>query len=444
MRTKHPLSDGWSRREFLQATAAGLAGSAAYFGRVARVAAESSQPRACILLWMPGGPSQIDTFDPKPGHANGGPFGAIETRSAGVRICEHLPLLAQQSDRLAILRSMTSKEGDHERAMQFVRTGYPASGPIAYPSLGPLIASQSEETAGDLPPCVTIGANTFFSPGAFQSGYLGPRYSPLQIAPNAFGQNVSQVLRIQNGAPPPEIDTIRQQQRLDMLATVENEFREGRKSPIIESRQLAYAKAVRMMDPTARAAFDVSEEPAALREAYGDTLFGQGCLLARRLVQRGVRFVEVTLNDVRRRSFLGWDTHEDNFAAVRDLCGVLDAGWSALMNDLADHGLLETTTIVWMGEFGRTPRINERNGRDHFPDAWSAVLAGGGIRGGQVIGATDKAGAEIVDRPVTIPDLVSTLLLSLGIDPENQVMSNVGRPIPLADSEAKPIEECLS
>ena len=202
------------------------------------------------------------------------------------------------------------------------------------------------------------------------------------------------------------------------------------------SHQAAYGGAVRLMKPTAARAFHLDEEPDRLRDAYGRSRFGQGCLLARRLVERGVPFVEVALG--------GWDTHAQNFDAVRRLNGVLDPAWSTLMLDLEQRGLLDSTLIVWMGEFGRTPQINAQGGRDHFPSAWTTVLAGGGIKGGQVLGRTSADGTTIEDRPVRVPDFMATICKALGVDPSKQNESNVGRPIRIADAGARPIEEVLA
>ena len=197
------------------------------------------------------------------------------------------------------------------------------------------------------------------------------------------------------------------------------------------------------MQSDASRAFDLDQEPASRRETYGRTPFGEGCLLARRLIEQGVPFVEVSLNGAAGNEPLAWDTHQNNFPSVRRLCQVLDAGWSSLLEDLRDRGLLDSTLVVWMGEFGRTPRINPRNGRDHYPAAWSTVLCGGGIRGGQVIGATTDDGLQIRERPVRVPDLMATICLALGVDPMAQNMSNVGRPIRLADPDAEPVREVI-
>jgi uncharacterized protein (DUF1501 family) len=193
---------------------------------------------------------------------------------------------------------------------------------------------------------------------------------------------------------------------------------------------------VRLGRASAAQAFDLAGEKTALRDKYGQSQFGQGCLLARRLVERGVPFVEVTLS--------GWDTHDNNFEQVKSLCGVLDRAWATLMEDLADRGLLDTTLVVWMGEFGRTPGINPRNGRDHYPAAWSVVLGGGGIKGAQVIGRTSKDGSAVEQRPISVPDLMATICLALGLDPRKQNPSNVNRPIRLADPSAQAVREALA
>ena len=217
---------------------------------------------------------------------------------------------------------------------------------------------------------------------------------------------------------------------------MEADFLASRPGPGTASHVNAYDRARRLERLAAAQAFDLATEPAGLRDRYGRSGFGQGCLLARRLVERGVPFVEVTLG--------GWDTHDNNFEQVRNLSGILDAGWSTLMGDLRQRGLLDDTVVVWMGEFGRTPGINTRNGRDHFPPAWSIVLGGGGIVGGQVVGRTSASGTAVEDRPVGVPDLIATVCLALGLDPNKQNQSNVDRPIRLADPAARPLREVLS
>ena len=253
----------------------------------------------------------------------------------------------------------------------------------------------------------------------------------------------SSSLRVEDLDIPRGIGRPRADERLELMHTLGNDFLASRPGVPSFSHQSAYRRAVKMMRSSAAKAFDLDEEPAAVHDAYGRNPFGQGCLLARRLVERGVPFVEVTLSSVDGTNALGWDTHAQNFDAVEKLSGVLDAGWSTLMTDLRSRGLLDSTLIVWMGEFGRTPKINESAGRDHFPNAWSTVLAGGGIRGGQTIGNTGADGEQIKDRPVLVPDLLATVIKGLGIDPAKQNTVDNGRPIRLVDPKANPIKELL-
>jgi hypothetical protein len=397
---------------------------------------------------MPGGPSQLDTFDPKPEHANGGPCKAIETSVPGIRISEHLPKLAERMKHLALVRSMSTKEGDHSRAAYLARTGYLPGGPIQYPSIGPLVARDLAAPDADLPACISVARLPSFVP-AMGSGFLGPQHAPLfvgrQLGAEATGDDaIAAQMKVPALETPHGVSESEVQARRALLARMEAHFAAGRPSFIQQSRHTAYERAYRMMSPETREAFDLTREPAELRDSYGRSFFGQGCLLARRLVERGVPFVEVTLDGTDQLGALGWDTHRDNFNTVKSLSEVLDVAWAALIDDLDHSGLLETTTIIWMGEFGRTPQINNDQGRDHFAAAWSTVLCGGGIRGGQAIGRTSDDGLTVEDRPVTIPDLLATLASALGIDYTRQNMSNVGRPISMVDSSANVIKECLS
>ena len=251
-------------------------------------------------------------------------------------------------------------------------------------------------------------------------------------------------LRVEDLDIPRGIGRPRADERLELMQALGNGFLANRPGVPSFSHQSAYRRAVKMMRSSAAKAFELDEEPAAIQDAYGRNTFGQGCLLARRLVEGGVPFVEVTLSSVNgAMGGLEWDTHAQNFDAVERLCRVLDAGWATLMSDLRARGLLDSTLIVWMGEFGRTPKINESAGRDHFPNAWSTVLAGGGIKGGQLIGDTGKDGEEIKQRPVLVPDLLATVIKGLGIDPTKQNTVENGRPIRIVDTKANPIKELL-
>ena len=433
------------RRDFLRmglASALGVSFSG-WLPRMALAAqAAGTKPKACILLWMNGGPSQLDTFDPKPGHANGGPFSAIQTAAPGVRISEHLPGLAKRANDLAILRGMSSKEGDHGRATQLMLTGYRPGGAVAYPSLGSSLAKELGRSDADLPGYVSVSSFRFADVGA---GFLGPKYAPLTVSGASDDANARANLSVENLAPPGGLQPDAMQGRFGLLEYLEHDFTARHGGPSAAAHQATYAKAVRMVQTQARGAFKLEDEAPELRDRYGRNRFGQGCLLARRLVERGVPFVEVSLAQVPGNDF-AWDTHADNFNMVKLLSETLDPAWSSLLDDLRDRGLLDSTLIVWMGEFGRTPTINPTRGRDHFPTAWTTVLSGGGIKGGQAIGDTGKDGMEVVDRPIAVAELYATILAALGIDPDAEHYTPEGRPIRIADNgdgKADAIREVL-
>jgi hypothetical protein len=430
-----------TRRGWLQLAAGGLGFSlSGWLGTLAAsTARDPERKRSCVLLWMAGGPSQTDTFDLKPDHPNGGPFKEIATATPGVRISEHLPKLAAHSDRLAIIRSMSTREGDHGRATQHLRTGNLPMGAIEFPTLGSLIAKERDSADADLPSYVSI-APRGLTPASLSAGFLGPQYAPLIVGGRPTEGGVyggeDSGLRVENLELPRDILPSHAAERLDLLREMQADFIASRPGTGTRSHRSAYDRAVRLMREEAARSFDLRTEKAALRDRYGRGLFGQGCLLARRLVERGVPFVEVTLG--------GWDTHDNNFAQVKALSQTLDAAWSTLLADLSERGLLDSTLVVWMGEFGRTPGINPRQGRDHYPSAWSVVLGGGGIKGGQAYGRTSKDGIAVEDNSVGVTDLLATICLALGIDPTKQNMSNVGRPIRIVDQGAKPIKEILA
>jgi hypothetical protein len=442
-----------SRRDWLKLASAGAIGASmsGWFETLAAdVANNKDRKRACILLWMSGGPSQMDTFDLHPGHKNGGPFREIEA-APDLGISEHLPKIAKHGKRMAVIRSMSTKEGEHGRATALLRTGYMPTGAIQYPPIGALVAKELGATDAPLPSYVSIAPYRSFSPAAYGSGFLGPTYAPLIVGdmqqadgqqrdPNAYEQALKvKDVDLQRGISEEQADG-----RMDLLQEMEADFVKKHPGVASASHQSAYDRAVRLMKTTAGKAFNLEEEKDGLRDAYGRNLFGQGCLLARRLVERGVPFVEVTLAGVNPQDAgLAWDTHNDNFNRVRRLSQVLDAGWGTLMTDLQEHGLLDSTLIVWMGEFGRTPTITNGNGRDHFPNAWSTVLAGGGIQGGQAFGSTGASGEKVEGRSVQVSDFLATVCLALGIDPLKFNNSNVGRPIRIVEKGADPVKEVL-
>jgi uncharacterized protein (DUF1501 family) len=405
------------RRNFVTTLAGGLFGALAADALLPREARAAPPPKAkaCIVLWMNGGPSHVDTFDPKPGAPGGGPFKAIKTRAPGLSLCEHLPHVADQAHHLAVVRGMTSKEGNHDRARHLLHTGYAPNPTVAHPSLGGWVSEELGPGAADLPAFVSIGG-----PSA-GPGFLGAQHAPF-------------VLR--DADKPPEntgyangVDEARFDRRREALAALEDRFAAEDGDPKVAGRRAVYDKAVRLMRSPALSAFDVESEPSSVRKAYGATPFGQGCLAARRLVEAGVRLVEVTLS--------GWDTHKDNFGRTRTLMGDLDPAMAALLADLDRRRLLSSTLVVWMGEFGRTPRVNANEGRDHFPGAWTAVLAGGGLRGGVVRGATDADGARVVDKPSSVSDLFTTLVMQMGIDPNKTFTAPSGRPIAITDGGSR-------
>ncbi len=290
---------------------------------------------------------------------------------------------------------------------------------------------------------------TFLSPAAYTPGFLGPQYAPLVVGNQGFGfgnqgTDYDKVLKVEDLQPPSDIKTPQVDARIELLQGLQRDFVAKHPGVPALSHQSAYERAVRLMRTAAGKAFDLHEEAPKLRDAYGRNLFGQGCLLARRLVERGVPFVEVTLTQVPGNNVFGWDTHQQNFDQVKKLCEVLDPAWATLLDDLDQRGLLDTTLVVWMGEFGRTPQINPQQGRDHFPNAWSTVLAGGGVKGGAVYGKTSPDGMTVKDNPVSVPNFLATVAKAVGVDPTKQNMSNVGRPIRIADAGSKPIQEVLA
>jgi hypothetical protein len=443
-----------SRRDLLKLSAAGVVGYSlsGWFENMAHAAAGNpARKRACILLWMNGGPSQMDTFDLKPGHANGGPYKEIATAVPGIKISEYLPKIAKHTDRMALIRSMKTKEADHGRATYQMRTGHIPGGPVQYPTLGSLLSKELEQPGAELPSFVSIAPYRFFSPAAYGPGFLGPQYAPLVVGenqqslipiPGQRANNYEDSLKVGDIDLPAGVSKDRADARVALLGEMQKDFLEKRSSLSSLSHRSAYQRAVTLMHSTATRAFNLDEEKKELRDRYGRHLFGQGCLLARRLIERGVPFVEVSLASFANLT-LGWDTHVNNFDAVKQLSAVLDSAWSTLISDLKDRGLLDSTLIVWMGEFGRTPKLNQINGRDHWANSWTTILAGGGIRGGQVIGKTSADGMEVTERPVNTEDLLATVALALGIDPKKQNQSNVGRPIRIVEPTARPIKEVL-
>ena len=380
-------------------------------------------PRAknVVVLWMTGGPSQIDTFDMKPGTKGGGTFRPIATDVDGIEICEHLPRLAKRTRHLAIVRSLTSTIADHDRARLNVLTGHVPNESLRHPSFLVSAATELGPARPALPAVVVIGR-----PFAAE-GYLGETAAPLVIGSASVGPR--------SLLPPAAVSAARQAARRELLARFDRDFAARTASDAVErSRQIAARADELTSDGTIARAFDLADEPEALRDAYGRNEFGTACLLARRLLEHGVRFLQLELP--------GWDTHVDNFDTLQILMRTLDPAFATLIDDLEGHGLLRDTLILCMGEFGRTPEVNVAFGRDHHWRCFSAVLAGGGVRGGQVIGASDATGNELRDRPVTIPDLLATIYTALGLDPGREFTTPDGRPVRRLDG-GSPMRELL-
>jgi hypothetical protein len=401
-----------SRRGFLRRVGAGTAGllGLSWLDVLTLHADELRKARkACILLWMAGGPSQYETFDPKPGADTQGPTRAIDTAVPGLAVAEHWTKVAGVTRELAVIRSMTSTEGNHGRATYLLHTGYSPSGGIVHPGFGSNVAKELGPADFDLPHFVSIQGQSV------GSSFLGVEYAPFVVTdPNRPPDNLAAA-----------VPGHRVQRRLGLLKELEGPFAGSGARELVRDHQALYGQTAQMvLSPRVRA-FDLEPEPAKLRDAYGRTPFGQGCLMARRLIEAGVTFVEVQSS--------GWDTHANELPALKKLIPPVDQGMAALVTDLKVRGLLDHTLVIWMGEFGRTPRVNLTAGRDHFPTAFNLALAGCGVRGGQVIGATDKLGTAIAERPVTVPDLFCTFCRALGIDPRHENQSNVGRPLRIVE-----------
>jgi len=411
-----PDHDQHHRRDFLRlAGAGGLAYLTPLGTLLARQAeAKRTPPTSVIMLWMNGGPSQLETWDPKPGTRIAAGTGAIDTAVQGVQLAPGLERVAEQMGSIALIRSMTSKEGDHERGTYTVKTGFRPDPTVVHPSIGAVLCHQLPAAGVEIPRHVSILPDQWVTRG----GYLGEQF-------NAFrtGDPAGPVPDTQSFLPGGRDAT-----RLRNLDVLEAGFRAGRERQADATRHPETVRAARkMMSSEQLAAFDVSREPAGLRAEYGDTAFGRGCLAARRLVEVGVRCVEVTLS--------GWDTHANNHAGVATQLKILDPAMAALLKDLRQRGLLDKTIVVCAGEFGRTPQVNAAFGRDHWPHSFTVALAGGPIRGGTVIGASDPAGGEKAESPVKVGDLHATILHACGVNFAAIQQTAIGRTVPLAEGK---------
>lgn len=375
----------------------------------------SAKAKSVIVLWLGGGPSQIDTFDPKPGRETGGEFKAVETSVKEIMISEHFQRLSKVMEHISLIRSMTSKEGSHERGAYLLHTGYLPQSSFQHPSLGSVVSFEKSESL-DIPNYVTINSQ------GFGPAFLGYDHAPFSIN---NPQRSNEIVKLLDDA----------KDRLGLLKDIDKEFNDSFQSENSLKRDSQYKKLSKLRESEFGKALDFSSEKPELVDRYGKNNFGYGCLLAKRLVERGTRFVEISLG--------GWDTHQDNFNKTKKLIEILDPAFGTLVDDLNVSGLLANTIVLCMGEFGRTPKINKNNGRDHYPQAFSVAIAGGGIKGGRVIGETDADGLKIVRDPVQTPDLFATIMNQLGVSPDKKLYSHQSGVVKVTDN-GKVIKDLIS
>jgi len=432
---------GPSRRALLRAGLLGAAGLSLGLDDLFRLralaaGASGGQPakvKNCVLVWLAGGPSHIDTFDPKPDAPADvrGEFKAIDTAVTGLRLSEVFPKLAKVMDRATLVRGVSSPEADHDRASHHLLTGYRPTPALVYPSYGSVVSKTREGARGALPGYVAVPDAPIFS----SSGYLTPAYDPFAVLndPNSAS------FRVRDLTPPDSVTLGRLRRRKAMVKALDGFASDVSETPLTTSRDQFGDQAFALLTSSAaQAAFNLRNEPDELRERYGRNPFGQACLLARRLVESGVSFV--TVND-RGAGQLGWDTHQQNFPTIKNtLAPPLDQGIAALIGDLDERRLLDSTLVVMMGEFGRTPKINPNAGRDHHGRANCALLAGAGIPRGMLLGRTDARADSPADRAVSPADLAATIYRALGIDPDLRFVSPDGRPIRLVENGTAPPE----
>ena len=415
---------GCSRRDFLKI--GGLAFAGLNLPKLLAASGGASE-RSCIVIFQNGGASQFETFDPKPDAPSGirGPFNPIPTAVPGIHISELLPRTAKRMNRFALIRSMNSDEAIHERARQYIFSGTRPRNETLHPSYGAVVAREWSSKNG-LPPFVAIPTTDL----AAEAGFLGPTYDPF-----VAGDPNTEKFSVKDLTLPTGISLAEAGARTRLLSALDREFAKVEKSPLIDSMDEFHQKAFDLISsPLAKKAFAISEEPEKLRETYGRTAVGQSALLARRLIEAGVRLATVFHG--------GYDSHVKNQERHGKLVPEFDQAFAALLDDLDERGLLATTLVLVIGDFGRTPKINSQGGRDHWPRAFSVALAGAGIQGGAVVGSTDDQASDPKDRPVKIEDLGATVYRALGIDYRKNYHFG-GRPIAI-NKEGHPVDELWS
>lgn len=381
----------------------------------------NNAPVNVIYLYMSGGMSHIDTLDPKPGTDAQGPTQVIDTNVSGIQVGQYMSSFAKHADKAAIIRGMTSTQGAHEQAYYLMHTSYPAIGTITHPGMGTWMMNMQGRTNKKLPGNIVVGS------GYKSSGFMEPNLGPLIIGDPNKG--------LQNSHLPSDVDEAQFKRRLSLASRLDRSFSTRYDQQQVKAYNDMYNDAITLMQSEDLAAFDLNKESRNVRTLYGDNAFGQGCLLARRLVQNNVRFVEVSLG--------GWDMHDDMFTRGAQLIPQLDQALGALLTDLTTLGLLENTLVVLATEFGRTPKINGNQGRDHYPKAFSCMLAGANIKGGQVVGQTDAMAANVESDKITIADFNATIGAAIGLDVEKVVISPSKRPFTIAN-KGKPIAGILA
>lgn len=403
-----------TRRSFLQSTTAMVAsaGAMSLLAPLGLNAEElKKQGKACILVFLNGAPSQMETWDPKPGQTNGGPTKGIDTKIPGVQFAEYWPKLAASMKDLSVIRSLSGKEAAHERGQYHLRTGHRLAGATKFPHFGSIVALKLGSPESDIPNFVSIG-NTL------SSGFLGVKVAPFIVnKPGQLPENVS------NGA-----GNARMERRLGLLKEQDAGLAAAGAEALAKEHEEIYGRAAKLMTSVRLKAFDIASEPEAMKQAYGANQFGQGCLAARRLVEAGVPFVEVQRG--------GWDMHESLWEKMGKTAPEVDQGVAQLIADLKQRGLYDKTLVIVMGEFGRTPKINQRNpavGRDHWARNFSLLIGGGGIKGGVCVGKTSDDGATITDRQVEVDDLFQTMAKALGINGAEELITPEGRPVRIVD-----------
>jgi len=421
-------SSGLPRRRFLQA-AAGATAFAANMNVMnvlqSPVLAEEvkKQGKRVILLWLAGGASQLETWDPKPGRPTGGPFRAIDTNVPGIQISELMPKLAQRQQHTAIIRSLNTKNADHGGGTKLMETGRGMEAGLEYPDLGSVLAKELGRADSPVPDYVSMYTST---EGRHKGGpgFMGARYAPMFLDQGVMPENI---LRLE------QITDLDHKERADLQQLLNTRFARGRELASVSSHAGAYQRVRGLM--ASDKLFDIAQEPQSMRDRYGTTQFGEQTLIGRRLIEAGVPFVKVA------RAW--WDSHGQNFETHLELVADLDHVMSTLIDDLLERGLLEHTLIITLGEFGRTPQINASLGRDHFASAWSASLTGCGIKGGTVFGKTDADGQTVADGEIGSAQLFATIFAALGIDPQKNYYVGA-RPVPLTDPGTKPVMQVLA